>query len=92
MKDELTNALTPKQANQLISHALTPYQAIAVLNTLEEYKRYQVLDKYSIHDRYGNFSFDTRNFIQNTAFAMHFMNEVYKHMKEGGMIDEEEET
>ena len=90
MKDELTNVLTPYQANELIRHALTPYQAIAVLNTLEEDKRYQLLDKYSIHDRYGNFSFDTRNFIQKTAFAMYFMNEVYKHMKEGGMIDEEE--
>ena len=92
MKDELTNTLSPKQANELISHAITPYQAIAVLNTLEEDARYQVLDKYIIHDRYGNFSFDTRNFIQNTAFAMHFMNGVYKYMKEGGMIDEEEET
>lgn len=90
MKDELTNALIPKQANELITHALTPYQAITVLNTLEEYKRYQVLDKYIIHDRYSNFSFDTQNLIQNTAFAVHFMNEVYKHMKEGGMIDEEE--
>lgn len=77
MKDELTNALTPKQA-------------ITVLNTLEEDKRYQVLDKYIIYDRYSNFSFDTQNFIQNTAFAVHFMKEVYKHMKEGGMIDEEE--
>lgn len=90
MNDELTNALTPKQANELISHALTPYQAITVLNTLEEDKRYQVLDKHFIHDRYGNFSFDTQNFIQSAAFAVHFMNEVYKHMKEGGMIDEEE--
>lgn len=90
MKDELTNALTPKQANELIRHALTPYQAITVLNTLEEDKRYQVLDKYFIHDRYDNYSFDTQNFIQRAAFAVHFMNEVYKHMKEGGMIDEEE--
>lgn len=77
MKDELTNALTP-------------YQAITVLNALEEDKRYQVLNKHFIHDRYGNFSFDTQNFIQSAAFAVHFMNEVYKYMKEGGMIDEEE--
>ena len=90
MKDELTNVLTPYQANELIRHDLTPYQAITVLNTLEEYKRYQVLDKYIIHDRYDNSSFDTQNFIQNAAFAVHFMNEVYNHMKEGGMIDEEE--
>ena len=92
MKDELTNVLTPYQANELIRHALTPYQAITVLNTLEEDKRYQVLDKYIIHDRYDNSSFDTQIFIQSAAFAVHFMNEVYKYMKEGGMIDEKEET
>lgn len=76
----------------LLTTGFSYYQSITVLNTLEECKRYEVLDNRFIYDRIADFMYDMQSVIPNRAFTVHFMKEVYKHMKEGGMIDEEEET